>query len=162
MGDQGQHVEICKFNQTRFCKFGSKCYKKHNNTVCKKENECDGKLCSERHPKLCRNISKTGICQHKEYCAYKHPQEKYANQGFVNDAIMMCIVWQQQQITALSEEVKCLKLLVDNINKENTTVESVFPDDKEVTIRVQKGTDENMKENRNKENQKTGKNFTWG
>ena len=59
---------------------------------------------------------------------------------------MMCIVWQQQQITALSEEVKCLKLLVENINK-----------DKEVTLHVQKGTDENMKENKNKENKKAGK-----
>ena len=160
MGDQGQHVEICKYNQIGFCKFRSKCHKKHNNTMCKKENECDGKLCSERHPKLCRNISKTGICQHKENCAYKHPQEKYTNQGFVNDAIMMCIVFQQQQITALSEEVKCLKLLVEyinDINKEKTTVQSVYPDDKEVTICVQKGQDENMKENNNKENKKAGK-----
>ena len=132
MGDQGQHENICKFNQKGFCKFGTKCNKKHNNTIC--ENECRGKLCSERHPKLCRNISKTGICRHKENCAYTHPQEKNTNQGFVNDAIMMCIVWQQQQINALSEEVKCLKLLVENISNQNNVVETIYPDDRGVAI----------------------------
>ena len=133
MGDQEQHEDICKFKQAGFCTFGTKFNQKHNDTIWENENECCGKLCSERHPMLCRNISKTGICRHKENCAYKHKQEKNTNQGFVNDAIMMCIVWQEQQITALSEEVKCLKLLVGNISKENAIVETVYPDDKEVT-----------------------------
>lgn len=157
MGDQANHKDICKFNQTGFCKFGTQCDKKHNNTICEKGNTCCEKLCSERHPKLCRNFSNTGICRHKENCAYEHPQENKTKQGFFNDAIMVCMVWQQQQITALSEEVKCLKLVVENINKERKTVETVYPNDKEVIILEQQVTDKNMDDNINIDNKIGGK-----
>ena len=62
---------------------------------------------------------------------------------------MMSIVWQQQQITALSEEVKYLKVLVENINKEMKTVETEYPDDKKATMCVRKVSDKDMGDNIN-------------
>ena len=53
--------------------------------------------------------------------------------------------------------MKYLKVLVENISKENNTVETVYPDDKKVTILVQKGADENIKQDINKGNKKAGK-----
>ena len=80
------------------------------NRMCENENKCIKENCPERHSKVCKNISKIGGCPHKEKCAYKHPeQQSGTDQGGLNQVILTLIVWQQQQIVALSEEVKSLK-----------------------------------------------------
>jgi hypothetical protein len=98
--------------------------------MCENENKCTKEYCTKRHPKLCKNISKIGGCRHKEKCAYKHPeQQNRTDQGAMNEVILTLILWQQQQIAALSEEVKSLKSLNSNTNSEVEVVEKEYDHD---------------------------------
>ena len=122
--------EIFKYNQTGFCKFKEDCRKTHNNIMCENSEVCMGETCSKRHPKDCKNFSKSGSCRHKEKCAYKHTQP-INYQAKLDEAMLMRILGHQQKISDLTEEVENLNLVVQSIteankNREQETIKEVI------------------------------------
>ena len=108
---------LCKFFQTGFCKYKENCSQKHDHTICENQNDCNERECTNRHPKICQNFRKDGKCVFKEKCAYQHTP-LLNNQAKVMEAMMKVILKQQQDITALTEEVKILKDLMNKIAME--------------------------------------------
>ena len=57
--------EVCKHNQTGFCKYGERCCKQHVNIKCNQD-ECKDKLCTRRHPRLCKFMYRLDIVNSKK------------------------------------------------------------------------------------------------
>ena len=66
-----QNLNVCDFNKYGFCKFKSTCRKPHIMEICSK-NDCEIRVCSLRHPKLCRYFREIGYCKFGEWCLFKH------------------------------------------------------------------------------------------
>ena len=111
-----QQVKICQHNQTGFCKFRDKCQKKHENTLFENTENRSKDNCSKRHPKVCRNFSNSGVCRHKEKCAYKHVQNE--NQSELNEQIKQGLLKHEMDIKLLNEEVNTLRNIVQYMSLE--------------------------------------------
>ena len=65
--------DICKFNKFGYCKYKNECKKNHVKEYCKDGQNCESvKLCTSRHPKMCKRIALEGLCRFGEKCAYSH------------------------------------------------------------------------------------------
>ena len=54
---------ICKFNKFGYCKYKNECKKNHVKEQCKDGQNCESvKLCTLRHPKMCKRIALEGHC----------------------------------------------------------------------------------------------------
>ena len=108
---------LCKFFQTGFFKYKENCSQKHDHTICENQNDYNEKECTKRHPKICWNFCKDGKCVFKEKCAYQHTPF-LSDQAKVMEAMIKVILKQQQDITALTEEVTIIKYLMNNFAME--------------------------------------------
>jgi hypothetical protein len=60
----------CRYYNRGFCKHKIKCRYVHPDKICKKYLEkqtCEDKQCSDRHPKLCKWLKRTGGCKRQDF-----------------------------------------------------------------------------------------------
>ena len=92
----------CNFNYYGHCKFSETCRQDHlketcPNIPCKLENGL------KRHPKLCKNFSKSGVCRFDISCPFLHKPHK---------------------LEQICEEVKLLKTEIEALKAHNESLES--------------------------------------
>ena len=67
-------------------------------------------LCTKRHPKLCKNYSKSGKCRFNGDCKYSHEESKKSiKQDEINQSIANIMSKHEQEINILKEEMNQLK-----------------------------------------------------
>ena len=62
---------VCRHYQTGFCKFGKSCRKQHVKEICQMNN-CNLKICTQRHPKVCKYFKHRQHCKFGDSCCYRH------------------------------------------------------------------------------------------
>ena len=62
---------------------------------------------------MCKNYSKEGICQFKEFCAYKH--EKVTNQ---NNSVKHLITNHEKEISTMKHELNQIKKIVSQMGNQ--------------------------------------------
>ena len=62
---------VCRHYQTGFCKFGESCRKQHVKEICQMNN-CNLKICTQRHPKVCKYFKHHQLCKFGDSCCYRH------------------------------------------------------------------------------------------
>ena len=69
--------KICIYNKFGFCKYKERCRNQHCQETCEQLSGCKSiKICSKRHPKVCRRFASAKGCRFEnDECAYHHPQQ---------------------------------------------------------------------------------------
>ena len=120
-------VNICKYNQSGFCKYKDKCRRKHYSENCEDKSDCRAHNCPKRHPKECKNITKTGKCKYGDKCAYNHDaltkENKYAT---LLEAVAHVMKKHDDEILDMKQELHQMTSKVSQLENEmSLTVETV-------------------------------------
>ena len=64
--------EVCLYNKFGFCKFKELCRKGHVKQICEDSDCKETKICSKRHPKVCKRYAAENECKFGVECSYRH------------------------------------------------------------------------------------------
>ena len=120
---------VCKYNQRGHCKYKQECRNKHENKLCPEESKCKHKECSMRHPKLCRNYFREGICRYGGDCSYKH--EKVINKYHEVQDIQK---QNASEINAIKDEMSKLKEIVSLMQNQIAELNQEIQSTKKINI----------------------------
>ena len=108
---------VCRHYQTGFCKFGESCRKQHVKEICQMNN-CNLKICTQRHPKVCKYFKHHQLCKFGDSCCYRHDivelrgglLEKQLEALNATVAIMSAVIHDLEEKVARLENVSMLEI----------------------------------------------------
>ena len=106
--------KVCIYFQCGFSKFGDQCRKHHMKEICPTQG-CKNKLCTKRHPKMCKFFQIQQSCKFGEECSYKHERTsnnlKNSTSELINRVVLLeeIIEGMTEKINDLTEEVDTIK-----------------------------------------------------
>ena len=120
-------LQVCKFHQYGHCKYGSSCRRFHTENSCSDTN-CDKTLCTLRHPRSCKHLSRHGHCQFGAGCSYSHsisPPRKCLEADFkiIQEELKLVktvLEMKVAEIDHLKEKVNSLEDIVVSMKSEHS------------------------------------------
>ena len=101
---------VCRHYQTGFCKFGKSCRKQHVKEICQMNN-CNLKICTQRHPKVCKYFKHRQHCKFGDSCCYRH--------NIVDPSLL------EKQIEALKATVNKMRTVIHDLEEKVARLENV-------------------------------------
>ena len=128
--------KVCRHYQTGFCKFGESCRKQHVKESCQ-ITKCNLKICTKRHPKVCKYFKQQQFCKFGDSCSYRHdlvepssgPLEKQLEALQATVVKMSAVICNLEEKVARLENVSILEIERDTLTLGDNSFQLSVPDE---------------------------------
>ena len=128
--------KVCRHYQTGFCKFGESCRKQHVKESCQ-ITKCNLKICTKRHPKVCKYFKQHQFCKFGDSCSYRHdifepsgcPLEKQLESLKATVVKMSAVICNLEEKIARLENVSILEIERDTLTLGDNSIQLSVPEE---------------------------------